>query len=105
MGGQKDKLQPDVAYLHAGYLYMAARGPRPVSAVKKQNYRANAHPGMMVLKIDPSTCLPDADQSKAFILTTLERSPEITSDVHGLWGVSNAGIPQYGRSTRQGQGP
>jgi len=102
--GQTDKLQPDVAYLHDGYLYMAARGPRPVSAVKKQNYRVNAHPGMMVLKIDPSTCLPDADQSKAFILTTLERSPEITSDVHGLWGVSNGGIPQIWAVDQAGTG-
>jgi len=102
--GQKDKLQPDVAYLHAGYLYMAARGPRPVSAVKAQNFRTNAHPGMMALKIDSSTCLPDADQSTAFVLTTLERSPEITSDVHGLWGVSNTGIPQIWAVDQAGTG-
>uniref|UniRef100_A0A6T9GR65 Alkaline phosphatase n=1 Tax=Alexandrium catenella TaxID=2925 RepID=A0A6T9GR65_ALECA len=88
---QTDKLQPDVAYLHDGFLYMAARGPRPVSAVKAQNYYANAHPGMMALKIDPATCLPAASQSAAFALNTLERSPEITSDVHGLWGVTSGG--------------
>merc|ERR1712127_175939 len=84
---QTDKLQPDVAYYFDGFLYMAARGPKPVSAVKAQNFRENAHPGLMALKIDPATCLPDADQSAAFVLTTLERSPEITSDVHTVWGV------------------
>lgn len=82
---QTDKLQPDVAWYDAdnGYLYMAARGPRPVSAVKAQNFYNNAHPGVMALKIDTSTCLPADNQNEtAFILTTLERSPEITSDVH-----------------------
>lgn len=85
------KLQPDVAYFHDGFLYMAARGPRPVSAVKAQNFLPNAHPGMMALVIDPSTCLPASSQANAFALTTMERSPEITSDVHSLWGVPNAG--------------
>jgi hypothetical protein len=86
------KLQPDVAYLHDNglyILYMAARGPRPVSAVKAFNFRENAHPGMMALIIDPVTCLPAEDQSKAFARTTFERSPEVTSDVHALWGVPN----------------
>merc|ERR1719343_1303550 len=78
---QMNKLQPDVAYLHQYVLYMAARGPKPVSAVKPQNVFDNAHPGLMALKIDPATCLPAEDQYEAFILTTLERSPEITSDV------------------------
>eukprot|EP00427_Karlodinium_veneficum_P044457 CAMPEP_0169252168 /NCGR_PEP_ID=MMETSP1016-20121227/37909_1 /TAXON_ID=342587 /ORGANISM="Karlodinium micrum, Strain CCMP2283" /LENGTH=460 /DNA_ID=CAMNT_0009333367 /DNA_START=124 /DNA_END=1507 /DNA_ORIENTATION=- len=83
------KLQPDVIYLHGNMLYMAARGPKPVSAVKAQNFFANAHPGMMALKIDTASCFPADDQSDAFILTCLERSPEITSDVHGAWGVMN----------------
>jgi hypothetical protein len=86
---QTDKLQPDVAYLHEDTLFLAARGPKPVSAVKAQNYYKNAHPGAMALKIDKATCQPAADQADAFILTTMERSPEITSDVHSLWKVKN----------------
>lgn len=89
LAGHVDKLQPDVAFYHGEYLYMAARGPRPVSAVKSQNFYENAHPGLMALKIDTATCLPAADQSTAFALTVLERSPEITADVHSLWGVMN----------------
>jgi len=84
-----DKLQPDVAYLHGEHLFLAARGPKPVSAVKAQNYYKNAHPGAMALKIDKATCLPAKDQSDAMILTTMERSPQITSDVHSLWGIGN----------------
>lgn len=86
---QTKKLQPDVVYYYKDMLYIAARGPKPVSAVKAQNVFENAHPGLMALKIDSSTCQPSKDQSDAFILTTLERSPEITSDVHALWGVMN----------------
>lgn len=89
--GQTDKLQPDVVYLQDDVLFMAARGPKPVSAVKAQNFYKNAHPGAMALKIDKATCQPAADQTDAFILTTLERSPEITSDVHSLWKVNNEG--------------
>jgi len=84
-----DKLQPDVVFLHDDILFMAARGPKPVSAVKAENYFKNAHPGVMALKINKTTCQPAADQSEAFILTTMERSPEITSDVHSLWRVKN----------------
>merc|ERR1711860_272232 len=66
LSGHIDKLQPDVAYYHDGFLYMAARGPKPVSAVKEQNFYANAHPGLMALKIDPEACLPAATQDAAF---------------------------------------
>jgi hypothetical protein len=88
---QTDKLQPDVAYLEGDHLFLAARGPKPVSAVKAQNYYVNAHPGAMALKIDKATCQPAADQTDALILTTMERSPQITSDVHSIWGVPNNG--------------
>jgi len=87
--GQTMKLQPDVAFLHNHVLYMAARGPKPVSAVKAQNVFDNGHPGVMAVKLDPATCLPVEGQAEAFALTTLERSPQITSDVHGAWGVMN----------------
>jgi len=89
--GQKKKLQPDVVYLHNDFLYIAARGPRPISVVKAQNFYENAHPGLMAMKIDAATCLPAADQTGAFIVTALERSPEVTSDVHVVWGVPNGG--------------
>merc|ERR1719219_2044893 len=101
---QTKKLQPDVAYLHSGYLYIAARGPKPVSAVKSQNSYPNAVPGMMALKIEPATCLPASDQSKAFALPTLERSPEITSDVHSVWGVTNGGNMQIWTVDQAGTG-
>lgn len=87
--GQTKKLQPVVVYLESDMLFMAARGPKPVSAVKAQNFFANAHPGAMALKIDKATCKPASSQSDAFMLTTQERSPEITSDVHSLWAVTN----------------
>merc|ERR1711988_490700 len=50
--GETNKLQPDVVVYHDGFLYMAARGPKPVSAVKAQNFLANARPGMFALAID-----------------------------------------------------
>jgi len=87
--GSTNKLQPDVMYYDAAthFLYMAARGPAPVSAVKAQNFFVNARPGMYALKINGTSCMPSADQSSAFALTTLERSPAITSDVHSIWPV------------------
>eukprot|EP00419_Tripos_fusus_P027529 CAMPEP_0172701674 /NCGR_PEP_ID=MMETSP1074-20121228/31801_1 /TAXON_ID=2916 /ORGANISM="Ceratium fusus, Strain PA161109" /LENGTH=626 /DNA_ID=CAMNT_0013523249 /DNA_START=43 /DNA_END=1923 /DNA_ORIENTATION=- len=101
---QQKKLQPDVVYLHKDYLYMAARGPKPVSAVKAQNFYANAVPGLMALKINTATCLPASSQSTAFVLPTWERSPEITSDVHSVWGVMNGGSMQIWTIDQAGTG-
>ena len=52
-------LQPDVIYLHQdeggnaadSVLYMAARGPEPVSAVKAQNFFPDALPGLFKLHL------------------------------------------------------
>lgn len=85
------KLMPDLVFLHEDWLYITARGPVPVSAVKEQYFYHNAHPGMFAMKIDLSTCTPAIDQSAAFAVTTFERSPEKTSDVHGLYGVLSNG--------------
>ena len=101
---QTMKLQPDVAYYSDGWLYMAARGPKPVSAIKAQNYYDYAHPGVMALKIDKATCAPAADQAAAFALTCCERSPEITSDVHSAWGVMNGGALQIWAVDQAGTG-
>merc|ERR1712166_1153658 len=38
-------LQPDVAFFKNNMLFMGARGPEPVSAVKPQNFNADATPG------------------------------------------------------------
>ena len=52
-------LQPDVIYLHQdeggdaadSVVYMAARGPEPVSAVKAQNFFPDALPGLFKLHL------------------------------------------------------
>jgi len=92
--GDTNKLQPDMAYLQGTELWMSARGPKPNSAVKEANFMANARPGLAVLQIDLATCLPAADQKGAAYLTTYERSPELTSDVHGIWGVKNGAVDE-----------
>lgn len=66
---------------------MAARGPEPVSAVKPQNFFPNATPGMF--KMTLTECVEPAYADDAYLLTELERVPDITSDVHSLWGVGN----------------
>ena len=105
---ENHKLMPDLVFLHEDWLYITARGPVPVSAVQEQYFYHNAHPGMFAIKIDLATCTPDNDQSAAFAVTTFERSPEKTSDVHGLYGVMSNGnyeiwaIDQAGTGSIQG---
>lgn len=80
-------LQPDVVYYRDGDLYMAARGPEPVSAVKPQNFFQNATPGLFKLQL--TDCVDPQYSEDAFLLTQLDRVPAITSDVHGAWGVGD----------------
>lgn len=86
----KKVLQPDVIFYRDGTLYMAARGPEPVSAVKAQNFFADATPGLFKLSL--TDCAAPAYAADAFLLTQLDRVPAITSDVHSLWGVGPSEI-------------
>jgi len=85
-------LQPDVIYYREAdsALYMAARGPEPVSAVKPQNFFPNATPG--VFKLLLTECVGPAYGEDAFLSTDLSRVPAITSDVHSLWAVGPAEV-------------
>lgn len=79
-------LQPDVAYLAGDTLFMAARGPKPVSAVKAQNFLPDATAGVFFLGL--TECVDPAFAPQSSLLTDLERSI-IPSDVHGIWGVND----------------
>lgn len=80
-------LQPDVIYYRDAdsTLYMTARGPKPVSAVKPQNFFPDATPGLFKLKL--SECVDPAYGEDTFLLTDQARVPAIMSDVHSLWAI------------------
>mmetsp|Transcript_12017 Transcript_12017/g.38325 ORF Transcript_12017/g.38325 Transcript_12017/m.38325 type:complete len:402 (+) Transcript_12017:54-1259(+) len=80
-------LMPDTIYYRAydSALYMAARGPSPVSAVKPENFNPNATAGLFKLSL--TDCIDPAYGNDAFLLTEARRVPVGSSDVHGVRGV------------------
>lgn len=79
-------LQPDVVYYKDNTLFLGARGPEPVSAVKAQNFMPDATPGVFYLGL--TECVNPTFAETHSLLTDLERSI-ITSDVHGIWGIGD----------------
>lgn len=93
---EQQLLQPDVGYLAGQKLFLAARGPAPVSAVKAQNFG--------VFFLDMNNCVDPQIQDKLTTLLSLslglpksynynleteaDRSI-IPSDVNGIWGIND----------------
>ena len=50
-----DPLQPDCSWYKNGTLYVAGRGPRPLSAVKVSNYNSAASPALYTFTLSECT--------------------------------------------------
>jgi len=92
VSGGKKVLQPDVIYLDqsSNRLYIAARGPAPLSAVKAQNFFEDATPGMFSFTIASDCMSVKFDDEDIALLTDLSLpQADNIGDVHGIWGVND----------------
>ncbi|KAJ1451986.1 hypothetical protein M885DRAFT_620291 [Pelagophyceae sp. CCMP2097] len=88
----KRVLQPDVIYFDQTVhrLFIAARGPEPLSAVKAQNFFEDATPGLFSFTISPDCSEVEFVYGSDVALLTdlsLPHSGNV-GDVHGIWGVN-----------------
>eukprot|EP00327_Prymnesium_parvum_P017894 CAMPEP_0113245144 /NCGR_PEP_ID=MMETSP0008_2-20120614/8779_1 /TAXON_ID=97485 /ORGANISM="Prymnesium parvum" /LENGTH=477 /DNA_ID=CAMNT_0000092811 /DNA_START=67 /DNA_END=1500 /DNA_ORIENTATION=- /assembly_acc=CAM_ASM_000153 len=84
-------LQPDVIWFDqsARKLYLSARGPAPVSAVKPQNFLTTATPGMFSLTF--SNCTTPFFAVNDLYVPAHAEFPvaPLKPDVHSVWGVND----------------
>jgi len=87
--GGRDILQPDVTYHDdaAKRLYVAGRGPEPVSAVKAGNFNPDAVAGLYVFSLSEN-CDAVAFEFLKPVDTARPQSGN-RADCHGVWGVND----------------
>jgi hypothetical protein len=88
-------LQPDYVVYKEGKLYIAGRGPKPISAVAKENFNPNAVAGLYTVSIEDCTKASFKSDDVAIAAAPLTL---MDSDFHGVnfvgddvWGLDQQG--------------